>query len=378
MIGSPARARELFPGLADATYLVSHSMGAAPLAARDALVRYWEAWSHDGPDAWERWLPEIGEIADGIAALLGAEAGSVALGPNASTLQAALASALTFDARNEVVIEALQFPSLAYVWQAWEKYGARIRTVPSDDGRSIATERILAAIGKSTRVVVLSHAYYVSSALVDVAAVVARARDAGALVVLDVYQTAGVVPIDVRALDVDIVVGGSHKWLCGGPGCAFMYVRPLLGTPFEPLVTGWMAHAQPFAFAAAPIAYAADARRFTNGTPTVPGYLAARPGHALIRSIGVEHIRAHTIRLGDRIVTLADERGIRVSSPRDGSRRTGWVGLDLPEPERIVRALAERRIFVDHRPTCGLRVSPHFYTEDDEITRFFTAIDAIR
>jgi kynureninase len=322
-------------------------------------------------------LPEIAAIADGVASLIGAPAGSVALGPNASALQAALASALAFDARDEVVIEALQFPSLAYVWTAWERRGARVVTVPSDDGATIPTQRILDAITTRTNVVVLSHAYFVSSVLVDVPAIVARAREAGALVVLDVYQTAGVVPIDVAALDVDVLVGGSHKWLCGGPGCAFMYVRPALAARLESLVTGWMAPAEPFAFAAAPTRYANDARRFTNGTPTVPGYLVARPGHELVRAIGIENIRAHAIRLGARLVEGAEARGLRVSSPRDGTQRTGWVGIDIPHAEHVVRELARRRVFVDHRPGCGLRVSPHFYTTDDDIDAFFTEIAAV-
>ncbi len=280
---SQPRLRERFAELDSCTYLISHSMGAAPLAARDALVAFWEDWSHDGPEAWERWLPAIDEIADGIGKIIGAPPGSVGLAPNVSSLQETLASALEFsDKRNVVVYEALQFPSLTYVWDAWRRRGAVPRCVPTDDGRSIPTERIIAAIDERTRVVVLSHAYFQSGTVVDVAPIAKRAREVGALVVLDIYQTAGVIPVDVRALGVDVAVGGSHKWLCGGPGCGYIYVRPELRSNFEPTATGWMAHASPFAFEPAPMRYAEGMKRFGNGTPTVQAFLQARAGHQLI------------------------------------------------------------------------------------------------
>jgi len=370
--------RDRFANLEAATYLISHSMGAAPLAARDALVAYWNDWSHDGPEAWERWLPQIETIADGLSALLGAPTGSIALGPNVSAFQETIASALDFSGeRNEIVYEALQFPSLTYVWDAWQRYGARIVRVPSDDGMTIPTERIIAAITERTSLVVLSHAYYVSGALVDVDAVVARAKDVGALVMLDVYQTAGAIPIDLVALDVDMAVGGSHKWLCGGPGCGFLYVRPHLRDRFSPTATGWMAHAEPFAFEAAPMRYAQTMMRYTNGTPSIPAYLVAQPGHDLIASVGMAAIRAQNVALTTLLLDEADARGIRTPTPRDPARRSGWVGLDVPDGARITHALIERRIFVDYRPGCGIRVGPHFYSTADEILTLVRALDEL-
>jgi kynureninase len=379
MLTSPALARDRFGGLTTSTWLVSHSMGAPPLAARTALAEYWDAWAGRGPDAWPDWLAEAGAIADGIGALIGAPAGSVSLVPNVSLTQAAIASAVRFTPeRSEVVYEALQFPSLSYVWHAWERAGATLRCVPTDDGRTIPTERIIAAITERTAVVVLSHAYYQSGALIDVAAIVAHARTLGTLVVLDAYQTTGIVPFDVRALGVDIVVGGSHKWLCGGPGCGFIYVDPDLADAFAPAVTGWFAHAQPFAFAAAPIAYATGAMRWATGTPTIPGYLVARAGHDIIREIGVPAIRAHNIRLTSTIIDAARERDLTINTPLDPARRTGWIGIDLPDAARIVSELGARRILVDYRPGCGIRVGPHFYTTDEEIALFFEALDTLR
>ncbi|HEY4440022.1 MAG TPA: aminotransferase class V-fold PLP-dependent enzyme [Candidatus Elarobacter sp.] len=369
--------RSRFAGLDRNTWLVSHSMGAPPLAARDALIRYHEEWADGGPEgAWPRWLDEARSIGDGIGAIIGAEPGTVSLAPNVSLLQSALASSLDLRGdRNEVVYEALQFPSLAYVWTAWERAGAKTVRVPTDDGRTIPTDRICAAITERTAVVVLSHAYYQSAVLIDLPPIVARAKEVGALVVLDAYQTTGIVPYDVRTLDLDVVTGGSHKWLCGGPGCGWIYVKPSIAGRFRPMITGWFGHRDPFAFEPPPIDYATDQLRWATGTPTIPGYLAARAGHDVIREVGVGAIRAHNARLTTRLTEAALERGWQVNTPIDPAQRTGWVGIDVPEAAAVQHALHERRIFVDHRPGCGLRVSAHCYTTDEEIERFLEAMD---
>lgn len=370
--------RDRFPTLAGATYLVSHSMGAPPLASRDSLERYWNAWATDGPEAWEAWLPELGEIAGGIAALLGAAPNTVSLVPNVSLGQAAIASALTFGPdRDGVVMEALQFPTVTYVWSAWQKYGARIVTVPSDDGRTMSTDRICSAIDERTAVVALSHAAYVSGSLLEIDAIQARCHEVGAIFVLDTYQTTGIVPLDVSAQGIDVVVGGSHKWLCGGPGCGFLYVRPGLRDRLAPALTGWMAHAEPFAFAPAPITLARDTHRYNTGTPTMLGYLVARAGHDAIAEIGVPAIRAHNARLTTRIIEAALARGFTIPTPLEAERRTGWIGIDFPGADRATQALIDRRIFIDYRPGCGMRVGPHFYSTDEDIDAFFHALDEI-
>ncbi len=371
--------RSRFPILADSTYLVSHSMGAAPLGARNALEAYWDEWASDGPEAWERWLPRIAAIADGIGALIGAAPGSVFLGPNVSVLQAAIASCIDFrGTRNEVVYESLQFPSLTYVWREWQRYGAAVRVVESPDGRTVPTERIVAAITEKTAIAVISHAYYVSGALADVGAIAERCRVVGALLCVDAYQTTGVYPYDVGALDLDLATGGSHKWLCGGPGCGWIYLKPALREKFRPALTGWMAHERPFAFEPAPIVHAASMYRFGHGTPTIPGYVAAAPGHAMIGDIGVARIREHNVRLTEKIVAMALERRLRVNSPVQAEKRTGWIGIDFEDSERACRRLIAERVFVDYRPGCGIRVGPHFYTEDDEIDAFFRALERVR
>ncbi len=373
------RLRDRFPTLASATYLVSHSMGAPPLAAREALAAYWSAWAEHGPEAWQSWRTSVAALADNLGCIFGAPAGSVSLVPNVSLAQAVVASALDFTPdRNEVVIEALQFPTVTYVWKQWERYGARVVVVPSADGRTMATDRLCSAITERTAVVALSHAAYVSGAVIDVAAIQARAREVGAIFILDAYQTTGVFPYDVVALDVDIVVGGSHKWLCGGPGCGFLYVRPGLRASVVPAITGWMAHEAPFAFAPAPIVLANGPHRYDSGTPTIPGYLVARAGHDAILEVGVPSIRAHNVRLSERLIAGARERRFAIPTPLDAGRRSGWIGMDFAGAERTTQALVARRVFVDYRPGCGIRVSPHFYTNDHDIDAFFSAVDDIR
>lgn len=377
--GSGASLRERFPTLASATYLVSHSMGAPPLGAREALTRYWEQWAHDGPEAWEGWLPEIASTADNLGRIFGAAPGTVTLCPNVSLAMAAIASMLDYRrGRSDVVIEALQFPTVLYVWKAWERYGARVRVVASDDGRTMSTDRLCSAIGEGTAAVVLSHAAYVSGAVIDVPAIVARCRETGTLFVLDAYQTTGVFPYDASALGVDVVVGGSHKWLCGGPGCGFIYVRPGLHEQLAPAQTGWMGHAEPFAFEDAPVRLASGAHRYNTGTPTVPGYLAARAGHDAILEVGVAAVREHNVALTNELAQGALGRGFTVPTPLDPAWRTGWIGMDFPGAAKVVDALIGERVFVDYRPGCGIRVGPHFYTTSEEIANFFRVVDAVR
>jgi kynureninase len=303
----------------------------------------------------------------------------VSLAPNVSSLLAAIGSAIAFGPdRNEIVIEGLQFPTVSYVWDAWRRFGARPVEVASTDGRTMSTDAICSTITERSALVVLSHAAYVSGSVIDVAAIGARCREMGALFVLDAYQTTGIYPYDVGALPVDIVVGGSHKWLCGGPGCGFIYVRPELRDTLAPAVTGWMAHVEPFNFEPAPIKLATTGHRWNTGTPTIPGYLAARAGHDAILEVGVTAIRAHNLRLTDALADAALARGFTVPTPLQHERRTGWIGLDFPGADRATRALIERRVFVDYRPGCGIRVSPHFYTTDEEIETFFRVLDEVR
>ena len=378
-VALPHGARDRFAGLERNTWLVSHSMGAPPLAARDALVRYHAQWADGGPEgAWPAWLDEARAIADGVGAIIGAPRGSVSLAPNVSLFQSALASSLDREpAATRSCTKRCSFPSLAYVWTAWERAGAKTVRVPTDDGRTIPTDRICSAITERTAVVVLSHAYYQSGVVIDVRTIAARAHEVGAIVVLDAYQTTGTYPYDVNALDVDVAVGGSHKWLCGGPGCGWMYVKPSLRRRSEPMVTGWFAHRDPFAFEPPPIDYANDSCAGRPARRRSPATSSRKPDTTSSARSGSTRFARTTCASRRALTDAALERGWRVTTPLDAERRTGWVGIDVPDGERVLHELIARRIYVDYRPGCGLRISAHFYTTDDDVARFLDAMDAI-
>jgi kynureninase len=363
--------RALFPILEHTTYLVSHSLGAMPRAAEDRLSEFTRAWATRGVRAWaEGWWDLPRTVGDKVARLIGAAPGSVVMHQNVSVCQSVVLSCFELGgARNGIVYEALNFPSVMYVYEAHRALGARIVTVPSDDGMSVPLERFLAAIDETTLLVPLSHVIFKSGAVQDVAAIVRRAHEVGALVVADLYQSAGTVPVDVAAWDVDFATGGSVKWLCGGPGAGYLYVAPRLHDRLRPRVTGWRAHARPFAFEDAPIDYAAGAERFLHGTPGVPALHAAQAGYDIVTALGVDAIRAKSLRQTRLLLDLAREHGLRPRTPDEAERRGGMAILDVPHGAAVTRELMRREVLVDHRPGAGIRVSPHFYNTDDEVRR---------
>jgi kynureninase len=269
--------------------------------------------------------------------------------------------------RNRLVTDGLNFPSNDYIYHGLERQGARVVSVASDDGMTLETGRMLAAIDEETQLVSVSHVAFRSSFVQDLAPIVKRAHEVGAYVIADLYQSAGVVPVDVRALDLDFAVGGSVKWLCAGPGAGYLYVRRDLWPKLEPAATGWSAHRAPFAFEGGPMEYAADSFRFLNGTPNVPALYSARSGYEIVNEIGVAAIRAKSVRQTTRLIELADEAGLPVRTVRDAERRGGVVILDVPNGAEVTRELARREVLVDYRPRAGIRIAPHFYTADEEL-----------
>lgn len=373
-----ARTREDYPILADTLYMNSNSMGAMPRQAAAALQQYAADWAREGVEAWPHWFDVLRDTADSAARFLGAPAGETILNQNVAYFQAAIAGCLDYSkGKNRVVVEALQFPNVLYVWERHRDLGAELVLVPSDDGMTIPTERMLAAIDERTAIVPVSHGIYVSGALQDIAAITRRAHEVGALVMVDVYQTAGAVPIDVREWDADIVVGGSHKWLCAGPGTAFMWMKPALRERLQPRLTGWMGHAEPFAFEPPPIRYAADHRHFLAGTPSIPAYYVAKAAYDNLHAIGVPTIRAHNLALSQRIIDRALAAGLTVHSPLDHARRTGFVAVDFPGSEAASKQLIDERVKLDWRPNCGLRLGPHFYNTEDEVERLMDRVIAL-
>jgi kynureninase len=371
------RWRAEFPILDKTTYLVSHSLGAMPRGAAVQLEAYTRQWAERGVRAWaEGWWAMPVTVGDEVGRIIGAAPGSVVMHQNVSIGQSVLLSCFDLAGRrNKIVYEDLNFPSVMYVYEAHRALGARIVTVPSDDGMTVPLERFLAAIDDETLLVPLSHVIFRSGFVQDVPAIVRRAHEKGAYVVADLYQSAGTVPIDVTAWDVDFAIGGSVKWLCGGPGAGYLYVAPRLRDRLQPRVTGWMAHAHPFAFEPGAIEYAGDTTRFLHGTPAVPALFAARAGYEIVTTIGVEAIRRKSVRQVQLLMERARAQGLAPRTPDDPARRGGMAILDVPEGEAVARELIRREILVDHRPGAGIRYSPHFYSTDEEILH---AIDQTR
>ena len=380
MTDSLLRFRGEFPILATTNYLVSNSLGAMPRAVSGQLAEYASEWETKGVRAWAQgWWDMPVRVGDEIAPLIGAGAGEVAMVPNVSIAQAQVFSALTYDAggRDTIVMTELDFPSVRYVYdELATRLGARIVVVPSDDGISIDEDRLIAAIDERCRLVAISHVLFRSAYIVDVARVAAHAHRMGALVSLDAYHSVGIVPVDVNAIGADFLTGGVLKWLCGGPGGCFLWVKPEVSAAHAPSLTGWQAHEHPFAFDPG-MTYATGAWRWLTGTPSVPALFAAVPGPRIVREAGIDAIRAKSIRQTTRLIELADERGFQVTAPRDSARRGGTVAFDVPHAREVAQALLAREVIVDYRPGAGIRVAPHFYTSDTEVEGVVAMIDEI-
>jgi kynureninase len=365
------RRREEFPTLASGIHLLSHSLGPVPRAARDSMLAYYDAWEHHtSEDAWAtNWWEMSTQVGDRLAKILGGDPGSVQIQPNASIALSCVTSCFDFNEsdRNKIVTTALDFPSMQYIWDAQTKVGAMVETVHSDDGITVPTKHILDAIDDTTALVALSHVSFRSSYRVDVEAIVERAHHHGALVLLDVYQSAGAVELKAREWDVDFMIGGTIKWLCGGPACGYLYVSPDLQKDLAPRLTGWVAHNAPFEFAQPPMRYHNSVRRFAQGTPSIPALYSFMPGLQIIEEVGVNTIREESERRTEWMIDFALERGWKVNSPRDVNDRGGSVMIYVEDGPAMVKRLNEQKVFVDCRPGVGLRMSPHFFNTDEEV-----------
>ncbi|OLD61698.1 MAG: kynureninase [Acidobacteria bacterium 13_1_40CM_2_60_7] len=371
--------RQEFPILERATYLISNSLGAMPRAVYDGLRDYADLWNTRGVRAWEEgWWEMAARVGDKIAPLIGAAPGELSLHQNVTLTQAVIASCFDFRGpRNKIVMTDLEFPSIQYFYHEQRRHGARVETVPSADGIRLPLEKFLAAIDDTTLLVPISLVLFRSSFIVDARAIVERAHRVGAHVILDCFQAAGTIPVDVRGLGVDFAVGGVLKWLCGGPGVAYLYVREDLRSRLRPALTGWLAHRQPFAFEPGPIDRREDSYRFLNGTPHIPALYACQPGLDIVNDAGVAAIREKSTRLTARIMAGAAARGWRIRTPEHPAERAGTVSVDCPHSTEVCRELLARDILVDWRPNAGIRLSPHFYNREEECDSALEQMDEI-
>jgi kynureninase len=361
--------RKEFPIVDTCTYLVSHSLGAMPRRAAEHLQAFADTWSRRGVRAWSEGWWEIGRTTgDLLAPILGVPKGTISMHQNVTVAMAMIASCHRYDgARHKIVLTDLEFPSNMYLFEGFRRYGADVVYVPSDDGIRTNLDRLLAAIDERTVLVPLSLVLFKSAYLQNARAIVGKAHEVGAQVILDVYQAAGTVPLDIEALGADYAVGGSVKWLCGGPGAGYLYVRPDLARTLEPAIAGWAAHAAPFQFQTGPMDYAHPPERFQSGTPNVPALYSARGGCEIVAEIGVDAIRAKSLRLTRRLIDRALAAGYRVNTPLDDAERGGAVIVDVPDGAAVTDELIRRNVIVDHRPGAGIRMAPHFYNTIDEI-----------
>jgi kynureninase len=371
--------RKEFPILEKTVYLISNSLGAMPRGVYDSLRGYCDTWAERGVRAWgDSWWDLPVNSGDLLAPILGTGPGEVSFHQNVTLAEAIVLSCFDFNgSRRKVVLTGMEFPSVMYLYRAQKDRGAEICVVESTDGVTIDLQRLFEAIDESTLLVPLSHVLFKSSYVMDAQAVIRRAHEVGAYVILDVYQSAGVLPIDVKSLNVDFVIGGCLKWLCGGPGAAFLYVRPDLRNRLEPRLTGWMAHQNAFAFETGPIHFRDDAFRFLNGTPHIPCIYAARPGLELIGRIGAAQIRRKSMRQTAYLAELARAEGFELTVPIRPEDRGGTVAVRPPYAYEVSRELLIREFLIDFRPGAGIRISPHFYTSDAELEAVISEIRKI-
>jgi kynureninase len=367
--------RRRFPILDRCTYLISNSLGAMPDTVPQSLAAYADQWATKGVEAWASdWLPEVRAVADLLADLLGAPAGSVVVHQNVATLTGMVFSALDLSGtRNRIVLSDAEWPSHRYLADQHASLGAEVVVVPTD-GVGVDTGRLLDAIDDRTALVIASHVLFRTGFIQDVEEIAERARDAGALSLIDGYHAAGHLPVDVPAIGCDFYTGGSVKWLCGGPGVGYLAIRPDMHERLRPRAVGWLGHATPFAFEPA-WKPADDASAWLGGTPAVPAIYAAREGYRIIAEVGPERIRATSMPLTARLVEGALERGLTVRTPLDPDRRAGAVTIDLGDgTDEVARQLVAGGIIVDHRPGAGIRVGPHFYNTAQECDALLDAL----
>jgi kynureninase len=378
-MGDLERWREEFPILARSVYMISNSLGAMPRQTRANLAEYADTWATRGVRGWEeRWWEMPAEVGDKIARVIGAPAGTVSMHENVTTAHLVALSCLRpSGARRRILCSAMDFPSMIYLFRAQQAAGFELRVVPAEDDLTVSTERMLDAIDDTTAVVAFSHVLFRTSYIMDAHAIVQRARQAGAATILDTYQSAGIIPVDVASIGADFAVGGCLKWLCGGPGNAFLYTRPDVLKDAKPSFTGWLSQEHPFDFDTEDGAMRGDAMHMMNGTPSIPAYYAALAGLDIINAVGVDRIRDASRRMTARLLALVDEYGFTSAASRDPERLAGTVAVNVPDALRVSRTLKARDFIVDYRPPVGIRISPHFYNTMEEIDRVMAEIASI-
>ena len=372
--------RDRFPITERSNYLINNSLGAMPSAARERVQQFLDEWDTRGVRSWgDGWWVLQEQVADQIARALGVQAGTVTMHQNIAVALEMILSCFRFDGpRNGVVYAERNFPSDQYIYEARAAHGAKLVRVPAaSDGISTDGEQFADHIDDSTLLVAIDHVMFRSSAVVDIAPIVEKANKVGAFVILDTFHSVGTQQLQLEQAGVHAAVGGALKWLCGGPGNCFLYVRPDLIPSLTPAFTGWAAHKQPFLFSPEGQDYRDDGHRFATGTPNVPALYSGMEGIATCLEAGLDNIRRRSVELTTLLVDEAQRHGFSLKSPADAARRGGHVALDVPDGYAVCQALSAREIVVDFRPDAGLRIAPHFYNTADEVRACLQAVHDI-
>lgn len=367
-----AALRERFPIFQSRIYLNSCSQGALSSDVRMAYEQYFQDWNEQG-SPWELWVDRLESARHAFCGLINADASEVAVTTSVSASISGLASALNFTgSRNKVVVSDFEFPTVGQIWRAQEKRGAQVVRVAAA-GNTIPVERFIDAIDDRTLLVSITHVCYRNGAMLDIPAIVEAAHAKGALVLLDSYQALGTMPIDVKALQVDFLVGGVLKYLLASSGLAYLYVRKELLKQLDPTYMGWFAQANIFAMDNNTHVPSPTARRFETGSPPVPVTYAAQAGIQLIRAVGTERIQRHLRQLTGAIKEGAMRRGFNIITPTDSKRHGALIALRSHKVDLLVKRLAEEQIVVSHRDE-NLRISPHFYNNISDVDRLMDAL----
>jgi kynureninase len=359
--------RAEFPLLARYIYLNACSLGPLPRAGRTALEKYARDWDEKGTPVWfSDWMPGLARLRSRLEELLHAPAGSVAINASVSAALTTVASCLPMNGRRKVLIGGLDFPTVGHQWLS--RPDVEVEFVASPDGTSVPPSAFVERIDESVGLVATTHLFYTTGYVQDVRAIADAAHAAGALLLVDGYQSVGCLPVDVKALGCDVFIGGCLKWLSGGPGTAFTFVLPDLIPSLRPQGTGWFATADPFSFRLEELEFAPDARRFEAGTHAVAAHMAALAALELVLGVGVENICERLRDFTDRILERCDSAGVRVFSPRERERRVGVVTIESSQPEEVEARLHAAGVIVDSRPG-RVRLSPHWALSTEELER---------
>lgn len=368
------RYRADFPIFHHTTYFNTCSLGALSTRVAAAVHQFTDLWDASGAAAWYGpWLGEIEQLRERFAALIGAAPGEIALFPSVTTALTAVASAFDYARRPTVVISDLEFPTTVYQWLAKEPRGVSLEMVRSPDHLSVPVDLYARTVNERTQLLVASHVYFTSGAIQDIGTLAGIAHAHGAYCLIDAYQSVGQLPVDVHASGVDFLIAGGLKWLLGGPGVAYLYVRREAAQQLQPADVGWFAHRNQFEFDVHHFEYADSARRFEGGTPPVAAVYAGRAGIDLVAEIGVPRIRRRQVELLSVAVDEARRHGLHPRMAGGVEDQAGIMTIPRAEPKAVVAGLAHRGIIVDFRPGI-VRLSPYFYNTPAECVRVVETI----